>query len=93
MGVRELKHKRRSCCLRVEEICTSWAAETQDKIGMLSREKNRLEQEARVKSVEGALEPSGDVWGGGGGGPGQETRIVRQLRGVFSVGCEFCIGS
>ena len=38
---------------------------TQDKIGMLSREKNRLEQEARVK---GALEPSGDVWVRGGGG-------------------------
>lgn len=51
---------------------------------MLSREENRLEQEARVK---GALEPSGNVWGG------QESRIVRQQRGVFSVGCEFCIGS
>lgn len=36
----------------MEEICTSWAAETQDKIGMLSKEKNRLEQEARVKGVE-----------------------------------------
>ena len=65
MGVRGLKHKRRGCCLRVEEICTSWAGETQDKIGMLGKEKNRLEQEARVKGVEGALEPSGDVGGGG----------------------------
>lgn len=98
MGVRGLKHKRRGCCLRVEEICTSWAREIQDKIGMFSREKNRLEQEARVKGVEGALEPSGDVcvWGGGGGGrSGQKSRIVRQQRAVFffPVGCEFCIGS
>ena len=30
---------------------------------------------------------------GGGGGSGQESRIVRQQRGVFSVGCKFCIGS
>ena len=97
MGVRGLKHKGKGCCLRVEEICTSWAREAQDKIGMFSRQKNRLEQEARVKGVEGALEPSGDVWVGGGGRSGQKSRIVRQKRAVlfffFSVGCEFCIGS
>lgn len=83
MGVRGLKHKRKGCCLRVEEICTYWARETQDKIGMFSRQKNRLEQEARVKGVEGALEPSGDVWVGGGGRSGQKSRIVRQKRAVL----------